>query len=254
VLGAGMLTTVSPVGAYSSTLPLTGSQGNASLCAQLAYNAGFRGSDLVTIVEISMAESYGGGTYGGGSIGCRNITNAKSGATGPWQELAGWKGKACSDLTQLWCNAATALYIKQVQGWGAWKTYTSGWYADFAPEATNAILSSNSTATSFYGSSGTITMTTAASVLVGSGGGGLVVAGAGSVSWSPSNYTNTAGLQPGAPVTPASLRWLTTGSFHGSGSYTDYYQPYVKAALGMPWVNWSCGSAGSAFQGGCSHS
>jgi Lysozyme like domain len=242
-MGVGMLASASPAAAYTSILPITVSSG-ATMCAELAYNAGFRGNDLVRIVEIGMAES-----------GCRNVNNGN--AIGVWQELTGyWQGVVCSDLSQTWCNAATAYYIVyHGGGWTKWSTYTSGAYTKYLANAQGATLSSASKTTAFYASPGTITISMKATLTVGSGGSGAIVSASATVMWNPTQYSNTSGIKPGSAVPVSNYvsysQALPAGAF--TGNDYNYYEPWVIASRSQfPFIGWSCGSDGAAFAGGCS--
>lgn len=124
------------------SMPVGGAGINTAAAA--AYNAGFRGEDLVTMVAIAMAESAGnpnarynpnGGT-GEDSYGLWQINMDPSYRDGRLKQLG------LTDPKQLWdpnVNAKAAKTIWGSQGWGAWSTYTSGKYKQYLDAARAAV-------------------------------------------------------------------------------------------------------------------
>ncbi|MCC7254256.1 hypothetical protein [Hyphomicrobium sp.] len=107
--------------------------------ARAAYNAGFRGNDLVTIVAIGLAE--------GGFPGSTNDARATTGeySVGPWQiNLAAWGQKITETAARAYDSAAKFVYYiayESGQGFGAWSVYTGGQYRSQIAAAQNAVVS-----------------------------------------------------------------------------------------------------------------
>lgn len=106
--------------------------------ARSAYNAGFRGQDLITIVAIGLAE--------GGYPGSTNDARASTGeySVGPWQiNLSAWGQLITEAAARAYETAAKfAYYIAydSGQGFGAWSVYTQGQYRTQVASAQNAVM------------------------------------------------------------------------------------------------------------------
>jgi hypothetical protein len=102
--------------------------------AQAAYNAGFRGEELITMTAVGMAESGGDPTitnmtYPDNSIGLWQINQlAHKGRFGSNEQLADPSTNA---------TAARALYLES--GFKPWSAYTNGAYQQFMGDARNAV-------------------------------------------------------------------------------------------------------------------
>jgi soluble lytic murein transglycosylase-like protein len=108
--------------------------------AQLASNAGFTGSDLVTATAIALAESGGNPTAYNPETAAG--TASGEGSYGLWQiyETAHPEYSA-SDLLDPQSNADAAFDIYSGSGgtFSAWSTYTSGAYQSFLSEAQSMV-------------------------------------------------------------------------------------------------------------------
>lgn len=106
--------------------------------AQSAYDAGFRGNDLVTITAIGLAE---GGTPQS-TLDRRASTGEYS--VGPWQiNLSAWGSMITEVAARSYSGAAQlAHYIvyQSGQGFEAWSTYSNGDYTAHTAEAQNAVV------------------------------------------------------------------------------------------------------------------
>lgn len=122
--------------------------------ADLAYNAGFRGPDLVTMVAISMAENEPGDPWAMGSYSPNDNTGENE---GKWQRALGlWQIRPLTnpndprwartdswrDFTKLLdpqYNAEAAMKEFEQKGFSAWDVYNSKRYERFLPEARAAV-------------------------------------------------------------------------------------------------------------------
>jgi hypothetical protein len=130
-------------GPATGTVASTGAQIAAvgiDLCAQVGYNAGFRGNSLVTAVAIAMAESSCNpsavGSNPAGS-GCPNGSLDR----GLWQINNCWHPEVsdtCAYNSQ--CNA-NAAYTISYSGtyWQPWSTYNNGAYTSHLAAAQAAV-------------------------------------------------------------------------------------------------------------------
>jgi hypothetical protein len=111
------------------------------LCAQVGYTAGFRGTYLVTAVEVGMAESSCNPSATG--------QNATSYDRGLWQINSYWHSEVtdvCAYNAQ--CNANAAYRISSGgTNWSQWSTYIHGTYLNYASVAQAAVnrLNTNTT-------------------------------------------------------------------------------------------------------------
>ncbi|MCY1059118.1 hypothetical protein [Nannocystis sp. SCPEA4] len=120
-------------------LALTGCDG-PELCAQVARDAGFPQSSMVTAVAIGMAES-----------GCKpdaTGTNPASGSCphgsrdrGLWQINSCWHPEVSDECAyDPNCNAKEALRISNGgTDWSPWSAYKNGSYKQFLDEAEQAV-------------------------------------------------------------------------------------------------------------------
>lgn len=107
--------------------------------AQAAYNAGFRGSALVTAVAVGLAESRGN---------VNALNNKREFSVGVWQiNLEGYLGKrlkrfkldSWTDLFNLQNNANAAYNVSgQGRHFGAWSVYKHGSYLKYMDRANAA--------------------------------------------------------------------------------------------------------------------
>jgi hypothetical protein len=116
---------------------------SATQIASYAYQAGFRGADLVIAVAVAFAES-------GGNPSAINTTNANGSRDyGLWQI-----NSVHSDLlaSGSWSNPADnarmAYSVWKGSGWRAWASYNSGSYRSHLSNATSAVGTGNFTLTS----------------------------------------------------------------------------------------------------------
>ena len=111
-VGATMLSAGPSMEATAATI-------GPDLCAQVAYNAGFRDQALVTAVAVALAESS-----------CNPAAANPSGATGLWQVLASAHPQyPMSCLLDAQCNATAAWAISgHGTNWAPWTVYTTGSY------------------------------------------------------------------------------------------------------------------------------
>ncbi|MFK8912527.1 transglycosylase SLT domain-containing protein, partial [Streptomyces sp. YS-3] len=125
LLGAGVLVGASP--AYAAP---------SDLCAQVGYNAGFRGESLVTAVAVALAESSCDPT-------ATNVQNNTPPSTdrGLWQINSYWHREvddACAFDPQ--CNANAAFTISSGgANWQPWSTYNAGAHLRHMDEARAAV-------------------------------------------------------------------------------------------------------------------
>lgn len=123
-----------------------------SAIAQLAVNAGFKGSDIPTAVAVALAES-------GGNPDAKN----PSGAEGLWQvmwALHGFSGNAFDPQT----NANAAHTVWSQQGWAAWTTWKNGRYLVYMGRASVAAATTANHGSNSSGSSSTSSNATSAGV------------------------------------------------------------------------------------------
>ncbi|MCW7991202.1 hypothetical protein XF35_39850, partial [Streptomyces platensis subsp. clarensis] len=124
-MAAGVLGGASPAQAATS-----------DLCAQVGYNAGFRGDDLVTAVAVALAESSC-------DPSATNTTNntPPSRDRGLWQINDYWHPEvadACAYDAQ--CNANAAYTISNGgTNWQPWSTYNAGVHRRHLDEARAAV-------------------------------------------------------------------------------------------------------------------
>jgi uncharacterized protein (DUF2345 family) len=133
-----------PSCSVATPVPLTGT--GVDLATEAAYNAGFRGQSLVTIVAIAGAESQ----WNPNAIGDVALETAKWGPScGFWQVRSLVSPSSFSypdtlrDKNQLFdpqfnANAAYA-FSKQGTNFGAWSTYMGGQYLTHVTDAVAAI-------------------------------------------------------------------------------------------------------------------
>ena len=122
--------------------------------AELAYNAGFRGEQLVTMVAISMAENQPGDPWAMGPYDKTYNTGKSEGkwqrALGLWQirpltnpddpswvKSDGWRRFA--DLLDPQTNADAAMLAFDQKGFDAWTTYTGKLHEPYLPQARAAV-------------------------------------------------------------------------------------------------------------------
>lgn len=96
----------------------------------LAYNAGWRGNDVVTATAVARAESSYDTEAEGPKLGCGH------GAMGLWQINTCVHN--CPNVTDPVQNAKCAHQIYQAQGWKAWEAYTNGAYKQYLLSAQQA--------------------------------------------------------------------------------------------------------------------
>jgi len=103
--------------------------------AQIAYNAGFRGSALTTAIAVSLAES-GGNASAMGDIGLQDATWGPS--VGLFQVRSINKQRGTGGVRDQYVNsdpATNAMAAYKISGggsnFGAWTTYTKGMYKQF---------------------------------------------------------------------------------------------------------------------------
>ncbi|MFI6653391.1 hypothetical protein ACIBI8_38090, partial [Streptomyces sp. NPDC050529] len=125
LLAAGALVGASP--AYAAP---------SDLCAQVGYNAGFRGDGLVTAVAVALAESSC-------NPSASNVQNNTPPSTdrGLWQINSYWHAEvddACAYDAQ--CNANAAFDISSGgANWEPWSTYNQGMHWRHMDEARAAV-------------------------------------------------------------------------------------------------------------------
>ncbi|MER7911268.1 hypothetical protein, partial [Streptomyces sp. NPDC096068] len=125
LVAAGVLVGASPAHAAPS-----------DLCAQVGYNAGFRGDSLVTAVAVALAESSC-------NPSASNVQNNTPPSTdrGLWQINDYWHsevGDACAYDAQ--CNADEAFRISSGgTNWQPWSTYNQGAHKRHLGEARSAV-------------------------------------------------------------------------------------------------------------------
>lgn len=128
-------TTLGAAGASSSDNYSTMATERSMRCARAAVDAGWTGSNLVTSVAVSLAESWCTATayHDNGPLpGCPNGSRDR----GAWQIndcYHSWVSDSCA--YELYCNARSAYTIWGWSGWGAWTTYTNGAYRNYLAEA-----------------------------------------------------------------------------------------------------------------------
>jgi hypothetical protein len=110
--------------------------------SKLAYNAGFRGVDLVTAVAIAYAESSGNPN----AVGDQSLAPERGPSIGLWQINIGSKAHpdlAEWNLTDPLTNARAAFRVYQDAGnsFRPWSTFTSTRYQAFLQRANNEVLS-----------------------------------------------------------------------------------------------------------------
>jgi hypothetical protein len=113
----------------------------ADLCAAVAYNAGFRGSTIVTAVAVALAESGCDPSVpdniNGSTAGCPNGSRDR----GLWQINDCYHPEvsdACAYNTQ--CNARAAYDISSAgTNWTDWTTYNKGLHLQFLDDAGAAV-------------------------------------------------------------------------------------------------------------------
>lgn len=140
---------------------------------QLASNAGFSGSDLITAVAIAMVESGGVVQNYNPEPGAKGGTPAGQGSYGLWQiylkmhpefstaQLLDPQGNA---------NAAYAIYSGDGESFRQWTgSYVNGKYLAYLPAVNAALGSSSSSPAPIDGSSTDQTATDQASILGGNG-------------------------------------------------------------------------------------
>jgi hypothetical protein len=106
-------------------------QFSAENVAQVAYQAGFRGEDLVKMVAIAKRESSWKPNAHRSDVDKSRL----SGDRGLWQINYIWDAqliqagiiKQKSDLFDPVTNAKAAMYVLQKQGWAAWGATSKGW-------------------------------------------------------------------------------------------------------------------------------
>lgn len=109
--------------------------------AQYAYNAGFRGNDLVTAVAITVPESGDN----------PNALNAPERGIGLWQITP---GTSADYDPQTNANDAYKKYVAAGYSFSPWTTYTGGEYRQYLGAAANAIASLGSAISSGVSSAG----------------------------------------------------------------------------------------------------
>jgi len=111
------------------------------LCAQDGYNAGFRGSYLVTAVAVAMAESRCNPGAVGSNPGDGGHCPYGSLDRGLWQINSCWHpevSEACAYDAQ--CNANAAYAISSGgTSWSQWSTYVAGTYLSYISSAQAAV-------------------------------------------------------------------------------------------------------------------
>jgi len=122
--------------------------------ATYAYNAGFRGRDLVTAVAISMAENQPGDPWAMGPYSENDNTGENEGkwhrALGLWQirpltdpddprwaASDGWR--RFNELMDPQTNANAAMLEFKQKGFGGWEVYNRGLHEQFLSDALQAV-------------------------------------------------------------------------------------------------------------------
>jgi Lysozyme like domain len=98
--------------------------------AALAYDAGWRGNNVITATAIAHAESGNRTDAVGPTLSCGQ------GAQGLFQINV--CVNHCSNPTDPKANTACAYRVFRSQGWNAWSTYKSGAYKQYIMDATQA--------------------------------------------------------------------------------------------------------------------
>jgi hypothetical protein len=208
----GSAGSVGPSGsaAEANTALASGAYAPAQL-AQMAYNAGFRGNDLETIVAIALRESGGNPTQ----------VNPTSGATGVLQFLAStWAGYGgVGSPTNAQESFNIAFKAEQARGgfgdWGGWNEQLPGSGSIWLPVPTspaNVIAANGESIAQMYPGLFPIAQPSA-------------VASVGSPGTTPLSYTGPAsvststGTAPGAPSETSNVPTNTPGAL-GGGSFT----------------------------------
>jgi hypothetical protein len=111
----------------------------ADLCAQVGYNAGFRGNGLLIAVEVGMAES--------GCVASKTSPPNSDGTVdrGLWQiNSVAHREVSNSCAYDAQCNADAAYQISSGgSSWSQWSTYNDGSYRNFATVSQAAITRLN---------------------------------------------------------------------------------------------------------------
>lgn len=105
---------------------------------QLAGDAGFSGSDLITAVSIALAESRGN-PMAKGDI---NVPNPGDASYGLWQINSHWHPEYGPDFTKLFdpvVNASAAFDIYSKSGFTAWSTFKTGAYQAYVSEVSSTM-------------------------------------------------------------------------------------------------------------------
>lgn len=116
-----------------------------SVIAQAAYNAGFRGPDLIKAIAISLEESIGGNPHAvnqhdpGGSYGLFQIN------LGSHPNYASQVSNGTIFDPQTNANDAFAIYQAAGNSFRPWSTFTNGTYAANLNIAQNAVSGLNTT-------------------------------------------------------------------------------------------------------------
>lgn len=213
-LAAGTMAAPPPVAALASS--------GADLCAQVGYNAAFRGAALLTAVEVGLAESS--------CIASNTNTNPDGSVDrGLWQinnvqhpEVS----NACAFDAQ--CNADNAYRISSGgTNWSQWTTYNSGVYLTYASYAQAAITRLNVGAHP--------------DVVIDDLSGGFAKYGpsqywsqwsggyAGHIWWTYTNVSVTENFAVWTSTTPAAGRWRAftyIPNYHGSTTNARYTVGY----------------------------
>lgn len=146
--------------------------------AQAAYNAGFRGDNLVKAVAIGLAESHGN-VYA--------LNNKSEFSVGVWQiNLEGYLGKrlkrfglgSWTDLYSLQNNANAAYNVSRGSHFNMWSTYKHGTYLNYVDRANVAAQAITGQQPVVIGASNTTDNTMAAKL----------------VAWIQKSYLNDMGL------------------------------------------------------------
>lgn len=108
--------------------------------ATYAYNAGFRGADLITAVAIALAESSGNTDIYNPETQAGTPTG--EGSRGLWQIYGEAHPEYDSDAVydpQTNANAAYSIYASEGNSFTPWSTFNNNEYKQYQPQATQSV-------------------------------------------------------------------------------------------------------------------